>query len=690
MAVIFTLSSCGGGASTTPTPVTTNTAPATIIQLAGVVVDGYMKGATAFVDRNNNGQLDAGEPSSITDAKGAFTLTGLQAGDENYPIVVDIPTTAIDSDTGKAVGKHSIMNTPAPKTLSKKVVISPITTMIKTVMDNTPNTDRYTAAAKVKKDLNLTNPASVDLFADYVAGKTTNTDYAKIHKVAQVVARTVANQVTSVKAAATASNTGATLSDVISLITAQVVNQLTAIDKKVTQTAVWTPAQADTIAVNDTVPLDTYSQSFKTAVTNQINATQAATKTAKAAADLANATAQAALTQAKIILAQAQQLQDQYAASISTYTYVLANSAAKKIAADPYATVTQKAAATAAVAADPYATNAQKTTATTAATLAAATPVITLKGNVIMSIAKGSTFVDPGSVVLDNIDTNLQAKVTGTVNTQALGSYVLLYNVTDSNGHKATPVTRTVTVVKDTVPPVIAYTGAKLFNLKLAQAFTIPKVTVTDNIDKNLQPTVANNVNSNMVGSYQVTYNATDSSGNQAVPLTIVVKVSDQTAPVIKLKGLSVQTMVQGSAFVDAGSIVTDNYSTGLTATVTGTVNTVVPGSYILTYNAKDAAGNAATPVTRTVNVVAKPVGITLTLYDESIWYNSWNFGGIVPRQAQQQKQIAKAGIAGAKIVVDNAKTYTTDVYGQVTIPGIDVGLHDIAMFADGFVWAMI
>ncbi|MDQ6952150.1 MAG: DUF5011 domain-containing protein, partial [Mariprofundaceae bacterium] len=86
------------------------------------------------------------------------------------------------------------------------------------------------------------------------------------------------------------------------------------------------------------------------------------------------------------------------------------------------------------------------------------------------------------------------------------------------------------------------------------------------------------------------------------------VKVSDQTAPVIKLKGLPVQTMVQGSAFVDAGSIVTDNYSTGLTATVTRKVNTAVLGSYILTYNAKDAAGNAATPVTRTVNVIVGTV----------------------------------------------------------------------------------
>jgi len=694
----LSLSACGGGGSTATTTTAVGGASNNIVQLAGVVVDGYMKGATAFVDRNNNGQWDVEEPKAVTDIKGAFILTGLKAGDENYPIVVDIPATAIDSDTGKAVGKHSIMNAPAPKNLLKKVVVSPITTLIKTVMDNTPNTDKYAAAAKVKKDLNLANPASVDLFADYVAAKKTGNvnvvDYAKIHKVAQVIARTVANQVDSVKLAAAASNTAVSLSDVISLITAQVVNQLVAIDKKVTQTAVWTLAKADSIAVNDTVPLDTYSASFAVAIQKQITATQAAAKTAKAAADLANTTAQAALAQAKIILAQAQQLQDQYAASISTYTYVLASSAANKVAADPYATVTQKAAATAAVAADPYATAIQKTAATSAANLAAATPVITLKGNVIMRIAKGSVFLDPGSVVTDDIDKNLKATVAGTVNTQALGSYILFYNVTDSSGNKASPVTRTVTVIKDTVPPTMTYTGAKIFNLNISSVFKTPSVKVTDNIDKNLTATVINLVNVKVVGTYTVTYNATDSSGNSAIPVVLTVKVTDQTAPVISLLGSNPQVITQGSPYLELYAMVKDNYSQGLVASINATaVNTAKIGTYTVTYNAKDAASNAAKAVMRMVKVIAKPVGVTLTLYDESIWYKIWSFSGATPTAAQQQKQIAKAVIAGAKIVVDNggaAKTYTTDVKGQVTIPGIDVGLHDIAMFADGFVWAAI
>ena len=42
--------------------------------LKGVVIDGYIRGATVFADANGNGVLDAGETSVITDAQGNYTL----------------------------------------------------------------------------------------------------------------------------------------------------------------------------------------------------------------------------------------------------------------------------------------------------------------------------------------------------------------------------------------------------------------------------------------------------------------------------------------------------------------------------------------------------------------------------------------------------------------------------------------
>ncbi len=99
-----------------------------------------------------------------------------------------------------------------------------------------------------------------------------------------------------------------------------------------------------------------------------------------------------------------------------------------------------------------------------------------------------------------------------------------------------------------------------------------------------------------------------DANGNR---MGRSVSAADVVPPVITLLGANPLTVVQGTTFIDPGVTVTDNVDTGLTATVTGVVNTAVPGTYILTYNAVDTAGNAATPVTRTVEVVASTVTTT-------------------------------------------------------------------------------
>jgi hypothetical protein len=63
------------------------------------------------------------------------------------------------------------------------------------------------------------------------------------------------------------------------------------------------------------------------------------------------------------------------------------------------------------------------------------------------------------------------------------------------------------------------------------------------------------------------------------------------------------------STFTDPGATVSDNIDTGLSASVSGSVDTSTVGSYTLTYNATDNAGNSATPVIRTVNVVEPASG---------------------------------------------------------------------------------
>lgn len=80
----------------------------------------------------------------------------------------------------------------------------------------------------------------------------------------------------------------------------------------------------------------------------------------------------------------------------------------------------------------------------------------------------------------------------------------------------------------------------------------------------------------------------------------------EKVAPVITLRGNSTLYWTKGVPFADPGAAVRDNVDGASVVTGTGIVDTAVAGTYVLTYYATDAAGNAAVPVTRTV-VVANP-----------------------------------------------------------------------------------
>ncbi|MFA6239516.1 MAG: FG-GAP-like repeat-containing protein [Candidatus Hydrogenedentales bacterium] len=82
---------------------------------------------------------------------------------------------------------------------------------------------------------------------------------------------------------------------------------------------------------------------------------------------------------------------------------------------------------------------------------------------------------------------------------------------------------------------------------------------------------------------------------------------ADGVPPVITRLGSSPVNVEQHAVYIDAGATATDNVDGDITANVqaVSTVNTAAIGSYTVTYTVSDSAGNPATPVVRTVNVVA-------------------------------------------------------------------------------------
>lgn len=173
----------------------------------------------------------------------------------------------------------------------------------------------------------------------------------------------------------------------------------------------------------------------------------------------------------------------------------------------------------------------------------------------------------------------------------------------------STPPSDTSTIqltINDVTAPVLTLNGATPVNVQVNTAYTDAGATATDNVDGSITPVVTGTVNTAVIGTYTLTYTATDSSGNIATA-TRTVNVADTTAPTITLTGSNPQMVLTGvGTYVEQGATATDNYDTSLPAITidSSSVNTLSLGTYTVTYTVTDSSGNTAT-ATRTVNVVS-------------------------------------------------------------------------------------
>ena len=236
-------------------------------------------------------------------------------------------------------------------------------------------------------------------------------------------------------------------------------------------------------------------------------------------------------------------------------------------------------------------------------------PVITLSGKATVQVEAKGTYVDAGVSATDSYDGDLTGSVvmTGSVEVNSVGTYVLSYNVSDSSGNTALEVRRIVTV-GDSGTPVIKQKGEISVFHEAGTPYVDAGASASDTLDGDLTGSILSNssVNVDAVGIYTVTYSVSDSSGNAAVGVVRTVNVQDTKAPVITLKGEATMQVEVGSRYIESGAIASDSYDGDLTSSieVTSTVNTGALGLYSVTYDVVDQGGNAAESVVRTVNVV--------------------------------------------------------------------------------------
>jgi uncharacterized repeat protein (TIGR01451 family) len=165
-------------------------------------------------------------------------------------------------------------------------------------------------------------------------------------------------------------------------------------------------------------------------------------------------------------------------------------------------------------------------------------PTIALVGASSITVECHTSFSDPGVTTTDNcLPKNVTVTTTGTVNVNIPNVYTLTYTATDGGGNQAS-VQRTV-IVSDTIKPVITLNGANPQYVECHTSYPELGATANDSCAGSFAATPSGSVNANVVGTYTITYNATDPSGNAATPVTRTVIVQDTIPPVITLNGVT-------------------------------------------------------------------------------------------------------------------------------------------------------
>jgi hypothetical protein len=144
-------------------------------------------------------------------------------------------------------------------------------------------------------------------------------------------------------------------------------------------------------------------------------------------------------------------------------------------------------------------------------------PVITLVGDAIINHEVNTAYTDLGATANDNFYGDITGIIitNNNVDTSTLGgTYTITYDVSNSNNISAIQKIRTVNVI-DTTPPIVVLNGDAVVTLTIGDTYTELGATATDNSLESLGVVIAGDVvDENTLGTYLITYTATDSTGN--------------------------------------------------------------------------------------------------------------------------------------------------------------------------------
>ena len=171
---------------------------ATVIQ--GRAIDGYINGATVFLDKNFNGVKDSGEQSATTGAEGLYSLDlSGEVCRNSAPLVVSVPVGAIDEQLGVVSEKYTLTMPPKGFATGESgtfegIHVTPLTSMVwneiqieasnqgieldcnelataNSTQSNWLEAELVKAQDNVASTLGLSDSNKNDIYSDYVASR---------------------------------------------------------------------------------------------------------------------------------------------------------------------------------------------------------------------------------------------------------------------------------------------------------------------------------------------------------------------------------------------------------------------------------------------------------------------------------------------------------------------------------------
>jgi len=235
--------------------------------------------------------------------------------------------------------------------------------------------------------------------------------------------------------------------------------------------------------------------------------------------------------------------------------------------------------------------------------------VIKLIGSPNVDLFMYEDYVEHGAVVfINDEETDYKAEMTGEVNNEVPGEYIITYK------YEGAEEIRKITVI-DNIPPVLTLKGSQIIRIVEGEEFVEPGFEAIDNIDGNItDKVVVSGEIGKKIGTYVLTYEVSDSAGNIASQerevhvvkrLTVRHVPNEPREPIreiesnneitsiryinngIRVRGVNSETVESVSVVTQTGVVVNtvSAVSTGNSYRADIPLNTLVNGDYFLYIN---------------------------------------------------------------------------------------------------------